>query len=78
MLTLSSIVSALGLLVTHAPSFLALGIDFADVFSKGKALVTSHTASTPAEREAALAEIADLEAQRDARLEELRVQAPDS
>lgn len=78
MFTLASVVSALGYAVANYQTFAALGADFVDMFDKGKAIVTSHTASTPEERAAALAEIAGLEAQRDARLEELRQQAPNS
>jgi hypothetical protein len=78
MFTLGSIVSALGALVAQAPSFIALGVDLVDAFDKGKALISSNTASTPAERAAALAEVADLEVQRDVALEELRKAAPNS
>lgn len=72
------VLAALSALVTNAPAFIALGADVVDLFDKGKALISSDTASTPAERAAALSEIEGLEAQRDARLEELRVQAPNS
>lgn len=78
MFTIASIVSALGYVVANYQTFVDLGVDVVDVFSKGKALVTSDTASTPEERAAAMVEIEGLEAQRDARLEELRVQAPNS
>ena len=59
-------------------SVVGIGVDIVDAFNKGKALITSDTASSPTERETALAEIADLEVQRDAALEELRRQAPNS
>ncbi len=73
---IATIVSALGYVVANYQTFIDLGADVVDMFDKGKALVTSDEASTPEERDAALAEIADLEARRDARLEELRQQAP--
>lgn len=78
MFTLSTIVSALGLLAANASTFTALGADVVGLFEKGKSLVGSDTASTPEERAAALAEIADLESQRDAALEALRQQVPNS
>ena len=78
MLAIGSIVEALQALVTYGPALAAMGADVVDLFDKGKALVSSDTASTPEERAAAMAEIAGLEAQRDARLEELRTQAPNS
>lgn len=72
------VLSGLNLIMTNLPAFQALGLDLAEVFDRSKAIVTGDTTSTPAEREAALAEIATMESQRDARLEELRVLAPDS
>ena len=78
MFTVGTIVSALGTLAVNAPSFIALGVDLVDAFEKGKVLITSDTTSTPEERAAALAEIASMEGQRDAALEALRLQAPNS
>lgn len=78
MFTLATILAALTAVTTNAPAFIGLGVDIVALFEKGKALITSDTASTAAERAVALAEIETLEAQRDARLEELRQQAPAS
>jgi hypothetical protein len=78
MFTVGTIVSTLGTLVLNAPSFIALGVDLVDAFDKGKALISSDTASTAEERAAALAEIASMEVQRDEALEALRLQAPNS
>lgn len=78
MLSLAGILAAVGALVAQAPAFVALGIDIVDAFGKAKALIAGDTASTPEERAAAMTEIEALEAQRDARLEELRLQAPNS
>lgn len=78
MLSITTIVSALGVLVANAPAFMALGVDIVDVFQKGKAMVASDTASTPTERAAAMMEIEALEDQRDAALEALRRAAPNS
>ena len=72
------VLSGLKLIMTNLPAFTALGIDLVEVFDRSKAIVTGDTTSTPAEREAALAEIVSMEAQRDARLEELRLLAPNS
>lgn len=78
MITLASVISLITTLVANADTFVALGGDFEDMFSKGDALINSDTASTPEERAAANATMADLRRQRDARLEELRQQAPKS
>lgn len=78
MFTLSSIVSTLALIAANMPAFIALGADVIGLFEKGKELISSDTASTPEERASALSEIADLESQRDAALEALRQQAPNS
>lgn len=77
-MTLAAILAALAAAVTHADAFMALGVSFVDLFDKSKALVTSHTASTPDERAAAMLVIEDLEAKRDARLDELGRLAPNS
>lgn len=78
MFTLATIVSALGMLATNAPSFIALGVDVVDAFDKGKALISSDTASTPEERATALAAVAASETTRDAALAALKLAAPDS
>lgn len=75
---ISIVLAALTAVTTNLPAFMALGADVVGMFDKGKALIASDTASTPDVQAAALAEIATLEAQRDARLEELRQQAPNS
>lgn len=78
MITLTSIMALLTTAIANAPAFEALGGDIADMISKGKALVSSDTASTPEERATALAEIDDLESQFAAGLAVLQQQAPNS
>ena len=72
------VMSGLNLIMTNLPAFEALGLDLVEVFDRSKAIVTGDTTSTPAEREAALSEIASMEVQRDARLAELGRIAPNS
>jgi hypothetical protein len=78
MLTIGSIVSGLGYVVANLETFKALGADIVGMFTAGKALIASDTASTAEERASALSEIEALEAQRDTRLEALKRLAPDS
>jgi hypothetical protein len=75
---IAAVLSILTMAVTNAPAFLALGVDVADMFTKGTALVSSDVASTPEERAAALATIEGLQAQFDARMVELKQTAPNS
>lgn len=78
MIAIETIVAGLAAVTNNLPAMFALGVDVYDVFEKGKDLVTSHVASTADERAAALAEIAGLQAQRDAALTALGQQAPNS
>ena len=75
---ITTVLSVLGFVSANLPMFIALGTDVVDMFDKGTALVSSDTTSTPAERDAAVAEIAGMRAQFADRLEELRQQAPSS
>ena len=78
MIAVSSILAILSAVATNAPAFVALGGDILDMFDKGKALVSSDTASTPEERAEALSTIEGLQAQFTARLSELEQTAPHS
>lgn len=78
MMTIASIVSILSMVASNASAFEALGVDLADIFAKGKALVSTDTASTPAERADALVAIEALQDERDAALAVLAQKAPGS
>lgn len=78
MFTIGSVVSVLGMVASNIPAFIALGSDVIDMFDRGEALVSSDTTLTGDERKALLDSIADLRNQIDARIAELKLQAPDS
>jgi hypothetical protein len=78
LISIATIVAGITAVATNIPAFVALGVDVADVIDKGKALVSSDTASTPEERAAALAEIEGLQGQLAAGLAVLEQQAPNS
>ncbi len=78
MITTQAVMFALGAIAKNAPAFVALGADLAEMTAKGHALVSSDTASSPAEREAAQKYIASLQDEFAASLENLRQQAPNS
>lgn len=75
---ISTILATLSFAVTNKDMLEQLGVNVVDMFTKGRNLVSNDTTTTPEERAAAQAKIDGLEAQINARVDELVRLAPNS
>lgn len=75
---ISTVLAALSFAVTNKDMLEQLGVNVVDMFTKGRNLVSNDTTTTPEERTAAQAQIDALEAQINARVDELGRIAPNS